>query len=122
MPIQTERAFASAVTRLNSKSLSHLWAVSSTLSGLDYFPRLFQGDGDWPLFPMLHPMKIVLFDWAVLKGTSQQYREGKLSSSDLQLVLNSLNEASADPLFLEPSGEESSSSRVLRHMATMANK
>src|SRR5690554_5757310 len=100
MQVQTERAFASAATRLNSKNLPHLWAVSSTLSALEYSPRLFGDDRIWPLFPTLHPMMIALFDRAVLKGTSQQYREGRLTSSDLGFVLNSLNESSANPNYL----------------------
>lgn len=122
MPDQAERAFANAVTRLNSKNLTHLWAVSCMLSGLDYFQRLVRDNGDWPLFPLLHPMKVVAFDWAVLKGTSQQYRSGRLTSNDLAFVLNNLNDASADPNFLEPVGDESNASRFLRHFSTMANK
>lgn len=122
MPNKAERAFDSAVTRLNSRNLTHLWAISCMLSGLDYFQRLLRDYGDWPLFPLLHPMKVVAFDWAVLKGTSKQYRTRRLSSNDLAFVLNNLNDASADPNFLEPVGNESNASRLLRHFSTMANK
>lgn len=122
MQYQAERAFASAATRLNSKNLTHLWAVSSVLSGLDYIPRVFGDSGSLPMFPLLHPMKTVAFNWAILKCTSLDYRDRYLTRRDLIHVMNNLNQASLDPNFLKPIGEESDTSRLLRHFSTMANK
>jgi len=117
-----EAAFRDATTRLNSKNLSHLWSWSALLSSLDYLPRVFTHEETPPFLPSIHPMKIGMFVWAVLKSKALDYKTQRLSRADFIYVFNRLNDAAADPNFLDTSGDEPPEARLLRHFSTMVNK
>lgn len=118
-----EVALRDAATRLTPKNLGHLWSMSAVLSAFDYVPRAFTDVGQQPpLFPLLHPMKIVMFTWGILESRSLDYKIKRLSYSDFAIVVNRLNDAAADPDFLQAIGDEPPEARLLRHFSTMANK